>query len=859
LPHQRSSGRRPAQESGAEPHRGQTTRAPQPSAPPAPGATGSLDSTRWEAITGWAFDPRHPEARISITVLHQGKVLLQAVADQFRDDLRERGMGDGSHGFRLVLQRQLFAEPRVVLHIVCTDTGQELEGSPFQLANDQMMLVPETLGMIEGAITTLASGATHPDELRDATAFFLRQFDRLFQRQAALAGTDRARHARFRDLIGGEGLSELLRQAADAAVSRYTPLHLEEAAQPEVTVVIPVHNKFDYTHRCLDSMLLHPPQVSFEVVVVDDLSTDETLYASMILSGGIRILRNSRNLGFVGSVNAGAAAARGRRLLFLNNDTEVTPGWLDELWDSFERDPAIGIAGSKLLFPDGTLQEAGGLVWRMADAWNWGRNQDPARPEYCYMRDADYVSGAALMVDAALFREVGALSAEFMPAYYEDTDLCFKVRAAGRRVVVQPYSRIVHHEGVSSGTDVAGSGMKRFQRVHQRKFLTRWDDVLRSHRQNGEQPELEAERHVRKRALFIDETVPTPNRDAGSNAAFAHMLGLQRIGYAVHFVPADNMARISPYTDALEKRGIRCHYAPFAWSVEEIMRRDPTQFDVVYLHRLSNARKYMAMARARYPAARIVYNVADLHHVRAARQAEIEDSAPLRRDAAEMREQELSLIRQADTVIVHSSHERALLAEAAPETRVRVIPWTVNMYPPTLPFAQRSGLAFLGGYNHPPNQDAARFLVEQVMPLVWETHPAIELRLIGSDMPDSIRALAAPGVQALGYVNDLASVLGSLRLTAAPLRYGAGLKGKLLTSLAHGLPCVATPCAAEGAELPAGLLALVDDTPQGLAARIVRLHQEPAANAAASRLGLAWVAQTCSAGAVDALLREAVD
>jgi glycosyltransferase involved in cell wall biosynthesis len=210
-------------------------------------------------------------------------------------------------------------------------------------------------------------------------------------------------------------------------------------------------------------------------------------------------------------------------------------------------------------------------------------------------------------------------------------------------------------------------------------------------------------------------------------------------------------------------------------------------------------------------------------------------------------------------VIVHSTHERALLAEAAPETRVRVIPWTVNMYPPTLPFAQRSGLAFLGGYNHPPNQDAARFLVEQVMPLVWETHPAIELRLIGSDMPDSIRALAAPGVQALGYVNDLASVLGSLRLTAAPLRYGAGLKGKLLTSLAHGLPCVATPCAAEGAELPAGLLALVDDTPQGLAARIVRLHQEPAANAAASRLGLAWVAQTCSAGAVDALLREAVD
>ncbi len=185
-----------------------------------------------------------------------------------------------------------------------------------------------------------------------------------------------------------------------------------------------------------------------------------------------------------------------------------------------------------------------------------------------------------------------------MPAYYEDTDLAFRVRAAGKRVVVQPASEIIHLEGVTSGTDTAGTGVKRYQVVNHRKFYQRWRDTLSKHRFNGERPDLEAERLVTKRAYFIDDTVPTPDQDAGSNAALQHMIALQDLGYKVTFLPADNMAQIDPYTKNLQKLGIECLYAPFYWSVEEVFRKAQHKPDVVYLHRFVNATKYGSMVQA---------------------------------------------------------------------------------------------------------------------------------------------------------------------------------------------------------------------------------------------------------------------
>lgn len=407
----------------------------------------------------------------------------------------------------------------------------------------------------------------------------------------------------------------------------------------------------------------------------------------------MKIVRNKKNLGFVGACNAGAEAARGELIYFLNNDTLVQDEWLDALCDTFE-DPTVGVAGSRLLFGEGKLQECGGIIWRDGSGWNWGREQDAKNPDYRYLRDADYVSGAALMVRALLFRKLGGFDALYEPAYYEDTDLCFRVREAGYRVVVQPASTIVHLEGRSNGTDL-GSGLKKYQVVNHTKFYRRWSDILKSHRSNGDTPWLEAQRQVKRRALFVDETAPTPDQDAGSNVAYQHMRSLQRLGYHLVFSPCDNMADIPLYTAALEKIGIECVYAPYYYSLEDYFRRRPQKFDVVYLHRFNNANRYMELVRRFQPDARILYNVADLHFLRELRERELGLQGVNRRGVSAKRE--LDLIADADAAIVHSEVEWQLAREQRPDANVHCLVWPFRCATRIRGFEERSDIGFVGG------------------------------------------------------------------------------------------------------------------------------------------------------------------
>jgi glycosyltransferase involved in cell wall biosynthesis len=472
------------------------------------------------------------------------------------------------------------------------------------------------------------------------------------------------------------------------------------------------------------------------------------------------------------------------------------------------------------------------------------------------MRDTDYVSGAALMVRRTLFAELGKFDEHYLPMYYEDTDLCFRARQAGYRVVVQPTAEVIHFEGASAGTELV-AGMKRYQALNHRKFYERWKDALATHRFNGEFPEREAERNVRRRALFIDDSVPEPDKDAGSNAAFQHMLALQRLGYKVTFVPGDNMAKIQPYTAELQRRGIECLYDPFYSSVEDVFRKHPMPVELVYLHRYSNASKYAGMVRQRFPVARILYNVADLHFLRAQRQAKLENDAALRETAERLRRLEFAAMSLVDCVIVHSAAEAELLHRAAPGIDVTVIPWTIAVRDIERNRASQGRIAFIGGYRHPPNADAARFAAGSIMPLLRREAPGIELLLVGSHMPAEVSALAAKDIVPLGYVPSLDTVFEQVRLTIAPLRFGAGLKGKVLESMAAGVPCVMTSIAAEGLDLPDDLQWLVADEAQELAERVAALCRDDARHRRIAQGCQAYVAANYSSERIDALMREA--
>ena len=359
------------------------------------------------------------------------------------------------------------------------------------------------------------------------------------------------------------------------------------------------------------------------------------------------------------------------------------------------------------------------------------------------------------------------------------------------------------------------------------------------------------------RALVIDARIPMAARDAGSVAVLSHMRALQQLGYEVSFVAADELQPMAG--GHLDGMGVRIWGAPHYNSVEDVLRRQAGCFDVVYLHRAAVASRYLALARTHQPRARVLYSVADLHHVRLARQAAIEDRPELMAMSHQMRVAECTAAWSADAVITHSADEAAILRQAVPGADVHVVAWDVPVQRAARPFAERAGVAFIGGYAHTPNVDAAQLLVESVMPLVWQADPAIICTLVGSEMPAAVRALARPGVEIVGQVHDLAAVLDQLRLTVAPLRYGAGVKGKVVESFAAGVPCVMSPVAAEGLDLPKALQGLVGTDAAALAAQIVRLHSRPSVHQAAAKAGRAMIRTGFCGTAVLEGLRAAIE
>lgn len=367
----------------------------------------------------------------------------------------------------------------------------------------------------------------------------------------------------------------------------------------------------------------------------------------------------------------------------------------------------------------------------------------------------------------------------------------------------------------------------------------------------------EASAALAPRALVIDERLPLRDRDAGSQAILSHMRSLQRLGYAVSFVAAGDMQGAG--ADALDEAGIARCGAPVYAGVEDVLRRQARVFDLVYLHRAGIAAAYTALVRRHQPRAHVLYSVADLHHVRLERQAAIEDRPELSRLARQLRLTECTAAWSADSVITHSSVEAAALRHALPHVAVHRVPWELSLRPQVAAFEERHGVAFIGSYDHAPNRDAAHWLVDEIMPRVWQQDPAITCLLVGSAMPASIRRLERPGIVVLGHVDDLGSrVFDRVRLTVAPLRFGAGVKGKVLESLAALMPCVMSPVAAEGLELPPALDALVGRDAAGLAALICRLHGDGLSHAPLVRAGAALIEAGHGATTVDAALQAAI-
>ncbi len=607
-------------------------------------------------------------------------------------------------------------------------------------------------------------------------------------------------------------------------------------SEPLASVIIPVYNHCNATLGCLRSLAAHPPEVPCEVIVVDDGSSDATA-AWMGQVQGLRYHRRAANGGFIAACNDGAAQARGRYLVFLNNDTFPQPGWLDALLRTFDERTGAGLVGAQLLYPDGRLQESGAVVFKDGSAWSYGRFESADDPRYAYLRQVDYCSGAALAILRDLFAAVGGFDTRYAPAYYEDTDLAFAVRAAGRQVLVQPASRVVHDEGTTAGTDT-GSGIKAYQARNRGVFAAKWAHALADAPAPGTVP-TPALLHARqRRILVVDEEVPRPDRDSASLRQANLLRMLVAEGAHVAFLPT-GLAHSGAATAALQRLGVETWHAPFARSAPAWLKANAARFDVIVLTRHHVAASFAALLRRYAPHARLVFDTIDLHYVRERRGAALAGDAAGVRAAEVTRQRELAAMHACDVTLVVSSEEQAMLREDAPGVRVELLSNLHQVAGPGAGFDQRRDLVFVGGFRHPPNVDAMLWFGREVFPLVRARLPGVRLHCIGAEPTAEIRALDREGgIVVHGHVPHLAPYMDQVRLAVAPLRFGAGVKGKINLSMAHGQPVVATSCAVEGMHLRDGVDVAVADAPEGFAAAVIALYQDRERWEAQARAGL---------------------
>ncbi len=758
-------------------------------------------------------------------------------------------------------QQQASAARAHIAHLEASVQQQKVHLSKLKVEND--VLLSSWSLRITRPLRKMASAARRMRHIGAATV-------KLIPRIPALSGRAMERYRRggwrsLRDRMLLE-VQPVVTAATvvlpDTTLAPVSALTLNTTAdRPIVSILIPVYGQHETTFACLKSIHAHPTRRAFEVIVMDDCSPAPAAEALAAVNG-IRIIRNERNLGFIGNVNAAAKAATGAWLIILNNDIVLREGALDALLATFDAHQNIGLVGAKLLSVDGSVQEAGGIVWRDASAWNWGRGFDREDPRVNYLRDADYCSGAALAIKRELFSDLGGFDPHYAPAYYEDTDLAFRIRDKGLRVVYQPAAEIFHFEGVSHGRDES-SGIKAYQAENAKKFYARWQQTLLAHGDNAAQPEREIHRSKRSNILIVEACMITPDQDSGS----VRMLNLIRMllndGHHVSFV-ADNLDGDAKYAAALTTMGVEVLHGRFAGSVKNVLRQRGATLDTIVFCRYYIAIQYVNTVRTLAPHARIVFDTVDLHYLREEREATLTGEAAMHRSAASTRSKEIAVMEKCDITVVVSAVEKALLAKLLPHVHVEVIS---NINPPATEsqaglattnvqdFDLRQGILFIGGFRHPPNVDAIKWYVTHVLPLLRELLPNVVTTVVGSHMPAEITTLQRDSLLIKGFVPDTALLLRAARVSIAPLRYGSGVKGKINEAMNHGIPVVATSSAVEAMQLQDGLDVLVADSAADFAHAIARLHTDAALWAQLSAAGRINVQTHFSPEAAQAAVR----
>ena len=777
--------------------------APRVALPPLVGNVDLITRDGW--VSGWCWDPDAPQRRLTLDVRLDDAVAGSVEAAESRADLRHADVGDGRYGFNFMLPYDLLADRgEVRVAVVEHATGRPL-GEPAVLRIGRRAESESRIEELERQVTVMRSRleqvALAADRQPEAEARAART---LFATVAAF----------FRDLAEGADPAALSPSGVAATLAELRrmlrPLSLRAAGpyrdgRPRATIAL-APGPVEAMHACLVALREAGADLLADIVLLDPADVDPR---GALLPALVDNLRVAPSAGGVAALARLFDEAETPLVALVSPDARPEPGWLEALTEALDDEPRAAVAGGIVLGGDGLLRHAGLVLDGDHLLRDHGRLAPADRAEHRFLRPVDALAPLALLADRARVAAAGGLDPSYLGLASALADLCLRVRAGGGLVLRQP-AGVCLWAG-SDAADPTDDADRRRLRL----------SILRHARDARAAP------HFAGHALVVDAELPAPDRDAGSVVALEHMLVLRRLGWRVTFAAAGGGVPAEAERRRLERVGIEVVDAARHSGVIDVLRELGPDLRLVHLYRHRIATLLLPRVRELAPSAKTVFSPADLHFLREARQAAVTGEQTAERIAM-TKAQELACVRAADATILLSDHERDILAAELDPARLHVLRWIARPSAVMAPFAAREGMLFVGHFRHAPNADAMLWYAREIRPILARLRPGLVLDVIGADAPASLRAVEDETLRVRGWVADLPAMLARVRLTVAPLRFGAGFKGKVASSLACGVPVVGTSIAFEGAGLAEGDGVTFADTAEAFARAIIRVHDEAA-------------------------------
>ncbi|MCS0674066.1 glycosyltransferase [Cytobacillus firmus] len=589
-----------------------------------------------------------------------------------------------------------------------------------------------------------------------------------------------------------------------------------------VSIIIPVYNKWEYTQACLKSIYQNTNNVDYEIIIADDMSTDRTKELSDFFDN-TRIIKDGKNRGFLKNCNNAVRFANGKYLMFLNNDTIVQNGWLNHLVDLIESDEKVGLVGAKLVKTNGELQEAGSIIFNEGSCLGYGRGDNPNKPEYSFVREVHYCSGACILVKKDLFNLVGKFDEQFSPAYYEEVDLAMKIRELGYKVMYQPLAIIHHHEFGSSSSSSAIS----LQKANREKFKKKWKKQIKSFQFPDTNNTLKGRniKEYQTKILVVDDRIPDPELGSGLPRTFSILQCLAEMGVQITYFPNTNAEKTEPYTTILQQKGIEVMYdTENKLDFYHFFQDRKDMYDAIWISRPHNMNLLYEIIKSINQEIKIIYDAEALFSSREIQKLELEGKQLSVHQKSEIQKNEIDLINKADFIVTVSNNEKKII-ESYIQKPIIVIGHTVEVNETNNSFEDRNDILFVGGFlsSPSPNEDAILYFVKYIYPIVYKKLGA-KLWIVGTNNANKVKKLASNNIIVTGRVENLSDYYNHCKVFIIPTRYAAGIPLKGLEAMSYGLPAIVTPIISDQLNVNEKQM-LIGHDPKEFAEKLINLYE----------------------------------